>query len=172
MIKNKIQLREITQKFVSNNYVKWLNNYEIVKFTEQRFRKHTKKSIIEFVNEKKRSKTDFLFGIFYLYEKKYHHIGNIKLGPIDFNHKFAEISYFIGEKRFMNKGLGSEAIRKALILAKKKYKLKKILASIYSNNISSLKVLKKNKFKIEGVIKKKFLFKKKRINEIIFGINI
>ena len=65
MIKNNIQLKEITQKIVSNEYVKWLNNYEIVKFTEQRFRKHTKKSVIEFVNEKKRSKIEFLFGIFF-----------------------------------------------------------------------------------------------------------
>ena len=172
MIKNNIQLKEITPKIVSNEYVKWLNNYEVVKFTEQRFKKHTKKSVIEFVNEKKRSKIEFLFGIFFLYEKKYHYVGNIKLGPIDFNHKLAEISYFIGDLNFQNKGIATEAIKQVLILAKKKYKLKKILASVYSINIPSHKVLKKNGFKFEGVIKKKFIFKKKRINELIFGKNI
>ena len=134
----------------------------------KRFRKYTKKTIIEFVNEKKYSKNEYLFGIFYVNEKKTH-IGNIKLGPINYHHKFAEISYLIGDLRFQNKGLATKAIEQVLVLAKKKYKLKKIIASLYSNNIASKRVLEKNKFKLEGIIKKKFVFKKKRLDQLIFG---
>ena len=166
-IKN-IELKELNSTLVSEKYVKWMNNYEITKLTEQRFSKHTKKDVIRFVNEKKKSKNEILFGIFYLNKKKTH-IGNIKLGPINNRHKFAEISYLIGDLEFQNKGLATKAIKKVLILAKKKYKLKKILASIYSNNIASQRVLEKNKFKLEGIIKKKIIFRNKRLDQLIFG---
>ncbi len=163
-----IQLKELNSQLVSDRYVEWMNDFNITKLTEQRFFKHTKKSIIEFVNEKKYSKNEHLFGIFYVNEKKTH-IGNIKLGPINYHHKFAEISYLIGDLRFQNKGLATKAIEQILVLAKKKYKLKKIIASLYSNNIASKRVLEKNKFKLEGIIKKKFVFKKKRLDQLIFG---
>ena len=163
-----IQLKELNSQLVSDRYVEWMNDFHITKLTEQRFFKHTKKTIIEFVNEKKYSKNEYLFGIFHVDEKKTH-IGNIKLGPINYHHKFAEISYLIGDLRFQNKGLATKAIEQILVLAKKKYKLKKIIASLYSNNIASKRVLEKNKFKLEGIIKKKFVFKKKRLDQLIFG---
>lgn len=163
-----IKLRELTQNLVSDRYVDWMNSYEVTKLTEQRFSKHTKKNVINFVNKKKKSKKEYLFGIFYLKNKAIH-IGNIKLGPINDYHKFAEISYLIGDLKFQNKGLATKAIEQILILAKKKYKLKKIVASLYSNNTASQRVLEKNKFKLEGRIKKKFVFKNRRLDQLIFG---
>lgn len=163
-----IQLKELNQKLVSDKYINWMNDYEITKLTEQKYFKHTKKSTIKFVNEMKKSKNEYLFGIFYVNKNKTH-IGNIKLGPINNYHKFAEISYLIGDINFQNRGIATEAIKQILILAKKKHKLIKIVATLYSNNLASRKVLEKNKFKLEGIIKKKFFFNKKRLDQLVFG---
>ena len=163
-----IELKELNRKLISDDYIKWMNNKRIIKFTEQRFVKNTKKKIIKFVDEKKKSKTEYLFGIFCL-ERKKTHIGNIKLGPINNIHKYAEISYIIGNLEFQNQGFATQAIRKILVIAKKKFKLKKIIASVYSSNIASRKVLEKNNFKLEGIVKKKFVFNKKRLDQLIFG---
>ena len=65
-----IQLKELNQELVSDKYIKWMNNYKVTKLTEQRFFKHTKKTIIQFVNDKKKSKIEYLFGIFYVKKKK------------------------------------------------------------------------------------------------------
>ena len=163
-----IELKELNRKLISVDYINWMNNKRVIKFTEQRFVKNTKKKIIKFVEEKKKSKIQYLFGI-YSVEKKKVHIGNIKLGPINNIHKYAEISYIIGNLQYQNKGFATQAIKKILVIAKKKYKLKKIIASVYSSNIASRKVLEKNKFKLEGIIKKKFIFNKKRLDQLIFG---
>ena len=163
-----IQLKELNQKLVSDKYINWMNDYEITKLTEQKYFKHTKKSTIKFENEMKKSKNEYLFGIFYVNKNKTH-IGNIKLGPINNYHKFAEISYLIGDINFQNRGFATEAIKQILILAKKKHKLIKIVATLYSNNLASRKVLEKNKFKLEGIIKKKFFFNKKRLDQLVFG---
>ncbi len=163
-----IELKELNRKLISDDYIKWMNNKKVIKFTEQRFVKNTKRKIVKFVDEKKKSKIEYLFGIFCV-EKKITHIGNIKLGPINNIHKYAEISYIIGNLEFQNKGFATQAIRKILVIAKKKFKLKKIIASVYSSNIASRKVLEKNNFKLEGIVKKKFIFNRKRLDQLIFG---
>ena len=57
-------------------------------------------------------------------------------------------------KRFLNMGYGTNAIKEVLIIAKKKYKLNKIYAGAYSLNKQSIKILKKNKFVLEEILKK------------------
>lgn len=87
-------LRSLKVEDTSEKYLGWMNDIEIVKFTEQKNKKHNFQDIKNYVDEKQNSKFDLLFGIFHNSD----HIGNIKLGPINFNHKISEISFFIGEK--------------------------------------------------------------------------
>ena len=39
------------------------------------------------------------------------HIGNIKLGPINWIHRYGDISLLIGDKDYWGKGIATEAIR-------------------------------------------------------------
>ena len=89
----KLQLTDVNQK-----YVRWLNDKKTNRYTEQRYFKHNIKSIKNYVKDKKLSKFEYLYGIFILKNKKKIHLGNLKIGPINFRHKFAEISYLIGNK--------------------------------------------------------------------------
>ena len=56
MIKKNNQDSELNPNLVSNKYIEWMNNYEVTKLTEQRFLKHTKKNVTNFVKEKKKAK--------------------------------------------------------------------------------------------------------------------
>ena len=166
--KNKVKLKILREHHISKEYISWLNDYDVVKFTNQKFKKHNYNNVRKFVYLMLESKENFLFGIFY----NNIHVGNIKIGPIDFNNKNTQISYFIGEKSYWGKGIAFEAIRKVLYICKKKYKLKKVMAYVVKENIGSIKVLKKNNFKIEGCLKKYFVFEKKRLDEIVFSIDL
>jgi RimJ/RimL family protein N-acetyltransferase len=167
--KLKIVLIELDYKMVTKKYLLWMNTAKITNFTEQRFKKHSIVSIKKFVKSKKISRTEFLYGIYIELPNDRIHVGNIKLGPIDFLHKTAEISYFIGDFKFQNKGIATQAVIKVNYIAKKKFNLKKITASVYSNNFFSKKLLLKNKFKLEGTLKKQFLYRNKRFDKLIFG---
>jgi RimJ/RimL family protein N-acetyltransferase len=164
---NKIKLVELTAKHYSDRYLQWMNDPDITKFTEQKYIKHKKKDIINYIKEKKRSDTEFLYGIFY--EKKIH-LGNIKIGPINKMHLTAPISYFLGETKYRNQGIISAAIKKIIKLAKYKFKLKKLYAGFYKENIGSKKVLKKNNFKFEGKFKAQLKIRKKRTDHIFYGL--
>ena len=171
-MKYKIELKKLKISDVSQEYLNWMNDYEVTKFTEQRFKKHSLLDIKSFVKEKQNSKKEFLYGIFVKEKSNLIHIGNIKIGPINNIHKTAEISYIIGNKKFWKKGLGTLSLKKIVIIAKKKFKLKKLIAGCYQNNFGSIKVLKKNFFKKEAELKSHVVFNSRRINQLIFGRKI
>ena len=162
-------LKQLEPKMITSDYISWLNDSQTMMFTEQRFKKHTFSEVKKFVNNVKKSKTDFLYAIILNENQKKIHIGNIKLGPINHYHKYAYISYFIGNKNYLNKGYGKLLIKNIAKLAKNKFNLKKIIAGTYSNNIASGKILEFNKFKLEGRIKKQFKFKNKYVDHLIYG---
>tara|TARA_B100001057_G_scaffold37108_1_gene33586 strand:+ start:5894 stop:6457 length:564 start_codon:yes stop_codon:yes gene_type:complete len=165
----KINLRKLNlTKDISKNYLKWMNDLEVHKYTEQRYTKHSLINIRKFVKEKNKSKNEFLYGIFLKKNNLNTYIGNIKLGSINFIHKTGEISYFIGEKEFWGKGYTTLAIKEIIKIAKKKG-LKKLKAGLYEMNIGSKKVLEKNGFKFEGKFKSERIFKNKRVDHYFFG---
>ena len=170
----KIFLIELKTQHATKKYLNWLKDSSTNEYTEFRFQKYSLNDVKKNIKLNLKSKTNFLYGIFIkeLKAKKLIHIGNIKLGGVDYIHKFGEISYFIGDKDYLNKNIGYKSIQKILDLAKKKFKLRKIYAGTYSNNKISKKVLKKNGFKQEAKIKKKFLYKKIYVDHDIFSKNL
>ena len=167
----RIILKELDITMVNKKYLSWMQDSVLMKYTEQSDKKHTIKEIRSYVQKCKNSKQNFLMGIFFKKIQKYIHVGNIKLGNINYTHEFAEISYFLGEKKYSGKGIVTEAISKTILFAKKKG-IKKLLAGTYEMNLASQLVLRKNKFKLEGTLKKKLIYQNKRCDHLIFGLNI
>ena len=60
-----IILRKLNLKSdISKRYQEWMNDLEVTKFTEQKYKKHSLKDIRNIVREKNNSKNEFLYGIF------------------------------------------------------------------------------------------------------------
>ena len=74
------------------------------------------------------------------------HIGNIKLGPIDWNQGFGDIGFIIGAKECWGKGYAAESIQLLAGYAFGSLKLHKLTASCYAVNIGAIKTLKKAGF--------------------------
>ena len=167
-----VSLKILSLKDITKTYVSWLNDYETVKFTDQKFFKHTVKSTINYYKKNQKKNNQIIYAIFLKNKKNQIHVGNIKLGPINYNHKFAQISYFIGDKDYLNKGIGTEAISKIIKISKSKYKLKKLIAGTHSNNLASQKVLIKNKFKKEANFESQLIYENKRVNHYWYGLKL
>lgn len=166
MICKKINLKRISKKDITPDYINWMNDYEVVKFTEQKYFKHTKKNIENFLEKVNKDKYSLIYGIFFNDLL----LGTVKIGNINKIHKTADISYIIGNKKFWNKGIGSIVVRKICLIAFKQLKLKKLVAGTYSIAVGSQKILKKNGFKREGILKSQFVLNKKRIDHYIYGL--
>ena len=59
-----IYLKELNKRNVTKLYVSWMNDLEVHQYTEQKYKKHTINNVLKFVEEKKKSKNEFLYGIF------------------------------------------------------------------------------------------------------------
>jgi RimJ/RimL family protein N-acetyltransferase len=82
-------------------------------------------------------------------------IGAIGL-HLDFANRKAEIGYWLG-KSFWNKGYVSEALQKIVEFGFEELHLNKIYASHFPHNPASGKVLQKNGFEFEGILKQEVL---------------
>ena len=163
LTKKNLVLKTFLISHITKEYINWLNDKRVVKFTEQRFFKHDESSVKKFVLKNLNSKKNYLFGIFF--KKK--HVGNIKLGPIDKKYKKSDISYIIGKSRLWNKGIATKSIAMISSFAFKILNLKTLRAGSYLSNIGSIKVLEKNGFvfsKYSTKNKKKIIFLVKKKN--------
>lgn len=162
-----LKLKLIKRPEVSQTWVNWLNDKEVTKYSENRFKKHTKTSQKKFLKQKLKNKGSLVFKVFFQKE----HIGVVEISNINHFHRHCEISYMIGKKEFWNRGIATRIVNKASGLAFKKLSMKKIYAGTYENNFGSMKVLKNNGFKIEGKIKNFFQFtRSKRVSKVILGV--
>lgn len=164
----KIYLREVRASDVSANYYRWMNDPDVNQYLETRYIPQSIDNIRRFV-ESKDGKTDEIFLAICLKEND-QHIGNIKLGPINWIHRFADISLLIGEKKYWGQGIASEAIRVLSTFAFNVLNLKKIKAGCYEDNIGSRKTFEKAGFKVEGILKKQWELNGKYQDEILLGL--
>lgn len=138
--KNNISLKILKHTDVKTNYYNWLNDKKNTKYLDVKSCESLK-LLKEYVRKIYYSKNEFLFGIY----KNKKHVGNIK-AKINFKRNFSELGYLI-DKKFINQGIATEAIRKIIILIKKK-DIRNILVAINKKNIPSSKILLKNGFVI------------------------
>jgi RimJ/RimL family protein N-acetyltransferase len=104
-------------------------------------------------------------------DKKYDlHIGNIKLGPINWYHRRAEISLLVGNKAYWGKGIATQAIRLISQFAFQSLNLNKLMAGAYKNNLGSIKAFEKCGYKVEGEVEDYALVNNQGVALIKLGI--
>jgi len=163
-----IYLRNVCLEDVNDSYYQWLNDPQVNQFLETRFVVQSKVKIAEFVASKDGNANEILLAI--CDKKQDLHIGNIKLGPINWYHRRAEISLLIGNKEYWGKGIASQAIQLISQFAFQTLNLNKIMAGAYKNNIGSIKAFQKCGYKIEGEVEDYVLVNNQGVALIKLGI--
>ena len=158
-------LRAVETDIILPEYVAWMNDIEVIKYTEQRFQITSEERIRSYVSKMNCSDTNLFYGIFYGEQM----IGTIKLGDINTEHKTATISYLIGAKKYWGLGIASAAISELLSIAFFTLNLEKVCAGVYENNAPSIRVLEKNGFLLEGKRKAQVIFEGARIGALFYG---
>lgn len=163
----KIFLREVRQTDVNENYYKWMNDIEITRYTESRFYPYSMEQLQTYVSSLD-GKRDSVF-LAVIAKESSQHVGNIKLGNIDWIHRRADIGVIIGEKAVWGKGYASEAIALLSDYAFKRLNLHKVWAGCYSNNTGSIKAFQKAGFVEEGIQRKHYYYNGGYIDLVLLG---
>ena len=163
----KIYLANLTPDYANSQYYNWLRDKEINRFLEIRHSPPSKLKLRNYIKNVNKSKNEILLGIFL--SKNKDHIGNIKIGPINWKYKRAAIGLLLGDKTIWRKGYGSSAIIILTNYAFKKIKLKRVSAGCYKSNIGSYKAFIKAGYKFEACLKKYWKFKNKWEDELLIA---
>ena len=164
----KVLLRPLQEGDINERYLSWLNDQEVTKYMTTGVFPATLKELQDFCKKIKNSKNDLIFAI--ANKRNNLHIGNIKLGGINWIHRFADLGIMIGDKKYWGKGYGVESCNLLLEYAFKRLNLNKVILGVYAMHASAIKTYQRIGFKIEGRLKKLFFIDGRWTDEFIMGI--
>ena len=150
----RIYLREVRPTDVNENYYRWMNDPEVTQHLESRFYPNSMESLGDYVAGKLRDRDNVFLAI--VLKEGDRHIGNIKLGPINWIHRLADVGILIGEKDYWGKGYATEAIGLVVDYAFGTLNLHKLIAGCYDLNQGSVRAFQKAGFVVESLRKQHY----------------
>ena len=163
-----IFLRTMQPSDATLAYLGWLSDPQINAQLEVRFSSPQSTADLEsFIASINASSHTLMLGIFLKDDDR--HIGNIKLGPIDWHHQVGDVGFLIGDISQWGKGLASTAIALLANYAFTHLKLAKLTAGCYAENEGSRRALQKAGFMEEGRRVSQWLVAGRRQDGILLG---
>lgn len=151
----------------ANQYAEWLSDIDIAKYLDQFTKIHNEINEAEWIKSLGKN-GDYNFAIIDKEHDKL--LGNISLGKVNMTHRIAELGVFIGDKGYLSKGYGSEAIMLLLDYGFNFINLNNIMLRVLSFNSRAIKAYEKCGFKTFGVWKECFYFDGKYFDEIYMNV--
>jgi RimJ/RimL family protein N-acetyltransferase len=136
---DRIYLRPLRVKDITNEYIRGLNDLEINRYLEVRRNVQTRESVEKFVISNMEDQSSILFGIF-IKNSREPFIGTIRAHGIDFFHYTASVGICVFAKRAWKKGYALQALKLVKDYLFGVLGLHYLEAGAYAKNINSIKV--------------------------------
>lgn len=153
LITKRLLLRPFEQNDIEERYLGWLQDSEVTRFSNQRFRSHSLNSCSSFLHSFSGSSNTFLLLV--------HREDNVPIGTMTIyranHHGTADMGLMLGNKAYWRQGLGLEAwstVLEALLLENG---MRKVTGGAAKANIGMVKIMIKSGMKLEAVRQKQEL---------------
>lgn len=168
IVGERVLLREVRPSDVNERYYAWMNDPAVTQHLESRFVPQPMERLEAYVRDLLGSKDSIFLAI--VLREGDRHIGNIKLGPIDWIHRRAEVGLLIGERDCWGQGYATEAISLVTAYAFRTLNLRKLTAGCYGNNVGSVRAFEKAGFSVEGVRPEQFFVHGSYVDHVLLGL--
>jgi len=142
-----VSLAPMLTEHVTSEYVDWLNDEDVVKFTEVRGH-HDIASTQNYVQSTIDSADATLWRILIDAQK---HVGNIRFSKINQIHHRAEIALLIGDRNSWGRGIGTAAIKLVSQIGFEQFEFHKLSAGVLAPNVGSRVAFERAGFHLEAV---------------------
>lgn len=143
----RLLLLPLTLDFLSNKYLQWMKDYEVIKYIESGGPNYDLKMLETYL---KQIESQNILSWAIVIKKNMLHIGNIKIDPINHKNLYGEYGILIGDKDAWGKGYGKEASIEVINFCFKKLLLRKINLGLVAENKKALNMYKSLGFVEEG----------------------
>ena len=124
---------------LTERYVAWLNDRDVVRYSEQRFTRHSLETCATYARSFQGT-PHFLWAI-EAHTPPLGHIGNLN-AFLDERNRTADLGILIGDKAAWGQGFGREAWRMACAYLLRSTRVRKITAGTLANNTAMLAVMR------------------------------
>jgi len=165
---SRLVLRALEPTDLNTTYLGWLNDPEVNRYLETRFLPQTLEALHAYWQAHRDDPASPWFAICLTDDGR--HIGNIKLGPIHWLHRRADLSLFIGNRTYWGQGYATEAISLMRDWAFAELDLQKLNAGICAGNTGSRRAFEKCGFNLEGTLRQEVVSAGQRLDVWLFGL--
>ncbi|MBM3993196.1 MAG: GNAT family N-acetyltransferase [Planctomycetes bacterium] len=150
----RLRIMPFAAAFLTEKYVGWLNDPEVVRFSEQRHRRHTMESCRDYWWSFENS--PHFFWAITLRDGSAAHIGNIT-AHVDPPNRVADVGILIGERKVWGRNYGSEAWEAVCEYLLNDAGIRKVTAGTMADNHGMLGIMRKTGMVAEGRRLRQFL---------------
>ncbi len=148
---SKVYLRPLERTDLNETYLGWLNDHEVTANLEVGAFPSTTQDLEAFYQGVTGSRSEVIFAI--ADRKSHRHIGNVKLGPINWVHRRAMFGIMIGEKQFWGRGIGQEVTRLVVEYGFQRLNLNRIDLGVLAAHEAAIRCYEAVGFKAEGTFR-------------------
>ena len=164
----RIFLRNLREEDLDARYLSWFEQGDkLLDFYSGSGRRFTRDSLFAELREAQRGQTAFYYAI--VARDSDLVIGNVKLGPINPRHKTADLATLIGDRAYLRKGLGAEAVALGNAIAFEQHGIRKLHSGMFAANIASIKAYAAAGWVFEGVQKDHYLVDGKPMDRVLMA---
>lgn len=145
----RVMLRELHEADVDETYLSWFQDATVTEFLDAK--KISREDAINYMRHGRETRSYFMYAL--IAKDSNAHIGNVKIGPIQWAHLISDLVTVIGCREYWGKGLATEAIRLGNRVAFETYGIRKLSGGIADGNVGSVKAYTGAGWVIEGRLK-------------------
>jgi RimJ/RimL family protein N-acetyltransferase len=160
----KVILRPFQNIDIGPTYLDWLNDPEVVRFSNQRLRRHTLESSLQYLASFKDSDNHFLA----ICDRDSHSMVGTLTIYHNIHHGTADVGIMVGDAATWGKGVGLDAFR-TVVLALERGMVRKITAGTLALNVGMVRILQKTGFECEATRKEQELIEGRPVDVLYFA---
>ena len=168
LVGEKTYYRAIERRDLEGPYFQWLNDPEVTQYMMTGLFPNTMERMEHFLKEVGNFQQNVFLAVIDKATDK--HIGNVKIGSIDWIHHRAEYGIMIGDKNFWGKGYCTEATRLMVQYAFEKLNLHRLELVVVADHAPSVASYERVGFKIEGRAREQFHSNGKYLDRLYMAI--
>jgi RimJ/RimL family protein N-acetyltransferase len=161
-----IALRRFTIEDITPSYLSWLNDKELMRFSEQSRNTHTRESSLEYLQSFNGS-SNYFWSVYRLSDKR--QIGTLT-AYVDEKSQVADIGILMGDASARGKGLAKQAWGLALNYLFSELGLRKVTGGTIEDNLAMINIFEYHKMTREGLLREQQLLGSKPFNIALYGL--
>lgn len=167
LVASRLNVVPFSERYLTDQYVGWLNDPHVVRYSEQRHRSHTLASCRSYWQSFDRT-PHYFWAILELGEAPAH-IGNIN-AYVDENNRLADVGILIGARSAWGKGYGTEAWLTVCDFLLREKGLRKVTAGALASNKAMIGIARRAGMIEEGRRIRHYLWEGREIDVVYFSL--